>query len=144
MTPYMVKEQAIALLLWSNMNNVVNLIIKIYNVKKIDWMGYKLSKNNPYTYHHLIKKCDGGNVNVKNGAILTNDAHEYLNVIEAYDIELYEYINNVLKQINEQGFSPLKRQLLAIDFILKQFEQKYKNQTNSKGKQIIKIKYLDR
>lgn len=126
------------------MNNVVNLIIKIYNVKKIDWMGYKLSKNNPYTYHHLIKKCDGGNVNVKNGAILTNDAHEYLNVIEAYDIELYEYINNVLKQINEQGFSPLKRQLLAIDFILKQFEQKYKNQTNSKGKQIIKIKYLDR
>ena len=61
-----------------------------------------------------------------------------------YAPELYEYINNVLKQINEQGFGPLERQLLAINFILRQFEEKYKNITNSKGKQIIKTKYLDR
>ncbi len=126
------------------MNNITNLIIRIYNVKKIDWMGYKLEKNNPYTYHHLTKKCDEGKVSIENGAILTSNAHEYLNVIEMYDLELYEYINNVLKQINEQGFAPLERQLLAIDFILKQFEKKYRNKTNSKGKQIIKTKYLDR
>lgn len=126
------------------MKEITNSIIRIYNVKKIDWMGYKVSKNNPYTYHHLIKKCDRGKVSTENGAILTSNAHEYLNVIEMYDLELYEYINNVLKQINEQGFGPLKRQLLAINFILKQFEEKYKNKTNSKGKQIIKTKYLDR
>ena len=126
------------------MKNVTKLIIRIYNVKKIDWMGYKVSKDNPYTYHHLKKKCDGGKENIKNGAILTNYAHEYLNIIENYDYELYEYINNVLLQINEQGFAPLKRQLLAIDFILRQFEEKYKNQTNSKGKQLIKNKYFKR
>lgn len=126
------------------MKNVTKLIIRIYNVKKIDWMGYKVSKDNPYTYHHLKKKCDGGKENIKNGAILTNYAHEYLNIIENYDYELYEYINNILLQINEQGFAPLKRQLLAIDFILRQFEEKYKNQTNSKGKQLIKNKYFKR
>ena len=48
------------------MKNVTKLIIRIYNVKKIDWMGYKVSKDNPYTYHHLKKKCDGGKESIKN------------------------------------------------------------------------------
>ena len=126
------------------MKNVTKLIIRIYNVKKIDWMGYKVSKDNPYTYHHLKKKEYGGKEDLKNGAILTDIAHKYLHIIESRDKELYEYINNVLLQINEQGFAPLKRQLLAIDFILRQFEEKYKNQTNSKGKQLIKNKYFKR
>lgn len=126
------------------MKNVTKLIIRIYNVKKIDWMGYKVSKDNPYTYHHLKKKEYGGKEDLKNGAILTDIAHKYLHIIESRDKELYDLLNNVLWQINEQGFAPLKRQLLAIDFILRQFEEKYKNITNSKGKQIIKTKYLDR
>lgn len=126
------------------MKNVTKLIIRIYNVKKIDWMGYKVSKDNPYTYHHLKKKEYGGKEDLKNGAILTDIAHKYLHIIESRDKELYNLLNNVLWQINEQGFSPLKRQLLAIDFILRQFEEKYKNQTNSKGKQLIKNKYFKR
>lgn len=126
------------------MKNVTKLIIRIYNVKKIDWMGYKVSKDNPYTYHHLKKKEYGGKEDLKNGAILTDIAHKYLHIIESRDKELYDLLNNVLWQINEQGFSPLKRQLLAIDFILRQFEEKYKNQTNSKGKQLIKNKYFKR
>ena len=126
------------------MKNVTKLIIRIYNVKKIDWMGYKVSKDNPYTYHHLKKKEYGGKEDLKNGAILTDIAHKYLHIIESRDKELYDLLNNVLWQINEQGFAPLKRQLLAIDFILRQFEEKYKNQTNSKGKQLIKNKYFKR
>ena len=126
------------------MKNVTKLIIRIYNLKKIDWMGYKVSKDNPYTYHHLKKKEYGGKEDLKNGAILTDIAHKYLHIIESRDKELYDLLNNVLWQINEQGFAPLKRQLLAIDFILRQFEEKYKNQTNSKGKQLIKNKYFKR
>ncbi len=126
------------------MKNVTKLIIRIYNVKKIDWMGYKVSKDNPYTYHHLKKKEYGGKEDLKNGAILTDIAHKYLHIIESRDKELYDLLNNVLWQINEQGFAPLKRQLLAIDFILRQFEEKHKNQTNSKGKQLIKNKYFKR
>ena len=126
------------------MKNVTKLIIRIYNVKKIDGMGYKVSNDNPYTYHHLKKKEYGGKEDLKNGAILTDIAHKYLHIIESRDKELYDLLNNVLWQINEQGFAPLKRQLLAIDFILRQFEEKYKNQTNSKGKQLIKNKYFKR
>ena len=107
-------------------------------------MGYKVSKDNPYTFHHLKKKAHGGKEDLKNGAILTDIAHKYLHIIESRDKELYDLLNNVLWQINEQGFAPLKRQLLAIDFILRQFEEKYKNQTNSKGKQLIKNKYFKR
>ena len=126
------------------MKSVTNLMINEYGVRRVCFMGYKVSKDNPYTFHHLKKKEHGGKEDLKNGAILTDIAHKYLHIIESRDKELYDLLNNVLWQINEQGFAPLKRQLLAIDFILRQFEEKYKNQTNSKGKQLIKNKYFKR
>lgn len=126
------------------MKNITKIMIDQYNVQKIDWMGYKLNKDNPYTYHHLIKRENGGKEIIENGAILTRIAHEYLHKIECKDIELYNYINNVLKQINEQGFGPLKRQLLAIDFILRQFEKEHFGDSTKKGKVLIKNEYLKR
>lgn len=126
------------------MKNITKLMIDQYNVKKIDWMGYKLNKDNPYTYHHIFKKENGGKETIGNGAILTRIAHEYLHKIECKDIELYNYINNVLKQINEQGFEPLKRQLLAVDFILRQFEKEHFGDSTKKGKLLIKDSYLRR
>ena len=126
------------------MKNITKLMIEQYNVKKIDWMGYKLNKDNPYTYHHILKKENGGKERIENGAILTRIAHEYLHKIECKDIELYNYINNVLKQINEQGFEPLKRQLLAIDFILRQFEKEHFGDSTKKGKVLIKNEYFRR
>ena len=126
------------------MKNITKIMIDQYNVQKIDWMGYKLNKDNPYTYHHLIKRENGGKETIENGAILTRIAHEYLHKIECKDIELYNYINNVLKQINEQGFGPLKRQLLAIDFILRQFEKEHFGDSTKKGKVLIKNEYLKR
>ena len=120
------------------MKNVTKLIIRIYNVKKIDWMGYKVSKDNPYTYHHLKKKEYGGKEDLKNGAILTDIAHKYLHIIESRDKELYDLLNNVLWQINEQGFAPLERQLLAIDYILRIFEEKHQKDRAKSGKILIK------
>ena len=126
------------------MKNITKIMIDQYNVQKIDWMGYKLNKDNPYTYHHIVKKEHGGEETIENGAILTKIAHEYLHKIECKDIELYNYINNVLKQINEQGFAPLKRQLLAIDFILRQFEKEHLGDSTKKGKILIKNEYFRR
>lgn len=126
------------------MKNITKIMIDQYNVQKIDWMGYKLNKDNLYTYHHIVKKEHGGEETIENGAILTKIAHEYLHKIECKDIELYNYINNVLKQINEQGFGPLKRQLLAIDFILKMFEKEHFGDSTKKGKILIKNEYFRR
>ena len=126
------------------MKYIIKIMIDQYNVQKIDWMGYKLNKDNPYTYHHIVKKEHGGEETIENGAILTRIAHEYLNILEIRDLEKYIYVNNVLKQINEQGFGPLKRQLLAIDFILRQFEKEHFGDSTKKGKVLIKNEYLKR
>lgn len=122
---------------------ITNLMINEYGVKKICFMGYKVSKDNPYTFHHLKKKEHGGKQEIKNGAILTKIAHQYLHILENRDKELYDLLNNVLWQINEQGFAPLERQLLAIDYILKIFEEKYSNERSSSGKILIKREYRE-
>jgi hypothetical protein len=126
------------------MKKITNLMINMYNLKNIDFMGYKVSKDNPYTFHHLKKRCHGGKEVIENGAILTKLSHQYLHIVESRDLVLYEYINNVLKQINEQGFEPLKRQLLAIDYILKIFEEEHINDLSCKNKKLIKGEYLNR
>ena len=126
------------------MKNIIKIMINQYNIKKTDWMGYEVSKDNPYTYHHLLKKVNGGKEAIVNGAILTKIAHEYLNIIESRDNELYNYINNVLKQINEQGFMPLERQLLAIDAMLKMFEKDHRYDRTKSNKRLIKENYLKR
>ena len=126
------------------MREKLRIMINQYNIHKIDWMGYKLCKDNPYTYHHLQKKCNGGKETIANGAILTKTGHEYLHIVESRDMELYNYINNVLKQINEQGFMPLERQLLAIDAMLKMFEKDHRYDRTKSNKRLIKENYLKR
>lgn len=125
------------------MKSITNLMINEYGVKKICFMGYKVSKDNPYTFHHLKKKEHGGKEEIKNGAVLTKIAHQYLHILESRDKELYNLLNNVLWQINEQGFAPLDRQLLAIDYILRIFEEKYSNERSSSGKILIKREYKE-
>jgi len=126
------------------MREKLRIMINQYNIHKIDWMGYKVSKENPYTYHHLKKKCNGGKETIENGAVLTRTGHEYLHIVESRDMELYNYINNVLKQINEQGFMPLERQLLAIDAMLRMFEKDHRYDRTSKNKRLIKENHLKR
>ena len=126
------------------MKQITNLMVNMYNLKERDFAGYKVGKDNPYTYHHLVKRCLGGKEIIENGAILTKNSHEYLHIVESRDLELYNYINNVLKQINEQGHEPLLRQILAIDYLLKLFEQDHMNDRSSKNKRLIKSEYLRR
>lgn len=126
------------------MKEITRVMINIYNLKKTCFMGYKTSRENPYTYHHIKKRCHGGEISIKNGAILTKYAHEYLHIIESKDVELYEYINNVLMQINEQMHEPLERQIKAIWYMLEIFEEQHKNDTTSKGKVLIKNEYRRR
>ena len=126
------------------MKKILNLMIGYYNLQGIDFMGYKVNKHNPYTYHHILKRCHGGNETLENGAVLTKSSHQYLHIIETRDLEIYNQINNVLKQINEQGFAPLERQLLAIDYILRIFESEHFQDKTSKGKILIKREFLKR
>lgn len=126
------------------MKEILNLMISIYDLNGIDFMGFKVSKHNPYTYHHIKKKCMGGKETLENGAILTKIAHSYLHIIESRDLILYEYINSILKQINEQRTSPTEAQLKAIEYALCMFERVHIQDKSSKGKVLIKREFLKR
>ena len=113
------------------LKEVTKLLIQIYGDQGHDWMNYYLDKNNPYTFHHIKKKSQGGGYTLDNGALLTRLAHSYLHTIEQYDNETYLKLNLIFKRINESGQPPTVKQLKQIEFILKGFELKHK-----------KIKYM--
>lgn len=125
------------------MKEIVKIMAREYNLKGIDFMGYHLERNNPYTYHHIVKRCHGGEETKENGAILTRIAHEYLHIVESRELQLYVELNKVLKEINEQHYRPTEKQLLAIDYMLSMFEKEYEYDKTSKGKILIKKKYVE-
>ena len=124
------------------MKPIAKQMIKIYNLDKLCFMGYTLDKT--ASFHHIVKKENGGKEVIENGAVLNKTAHEYLHIIEYKDIGTYIAINKILKIINEQRDRPTVEQLEIISKILSMFEEEHKHDKTSKGKTLIKHKYLDR
>lgn len=124
------------------MRPITKEMIKVYNLDKWCFMGYKLDKN--ATFHHIVKKEHGGKEEIDNGAVLNPFAHQYLHIIECKDIRTYESINKILKVINEQRDKPTKEQLEIISYLLSMFEKDHIKDKNSKGKRLIRHQYLDR
>lgn len=125
------------------MRTITRDMIKIYNLDHTCFMGYKLNKNNA-TYHHIVKRENGGLLTLDNGAILTDVAHNYLHVIEYKDIETYIALNKIFEIINKQQSKPTPEQYSIINTLLVMFEEKHKDNKTSKGKSLIQHKYLER
>ena len=52
----------------------------------------------PLTYHHIIKVCDGGYKTVSNGAMLREDAHQWLhNDMEVHHEETFDLLNECMQ-----------------------------------------------
>lgn len=124
------------------MKDITKQMIKIYNLDKLCFMGYKLDKT--ATYHHILKKEYGGKEIIENGAVLNKEAHEYLHIIEYKDIATYIALNKILKIINDQKNAPTIEQYQIISTILKMFEKEHISDRTNKGKLLIKDKYLER
>ena len=91
-------------------------MLEIYKpISNLDWLNYRLVKKN-VTFHHIHKKCDGGKLEVSNGALLMPIAHEYLHAIECKDLEVYVLINKIFKKINEQRHEATEGQRQMIEF----------------------------
>lgn len=126
------------------MKGLTRAMAKEYRTRGNDWMGYTIQSINQLSYHHIQKKEDGGPFTWDNGALLRRDtAHEYLHIIEYKDLEIYNYINGILKQINTQGYQPTREELIAIRNVLLSFEREHCSDRNSKGKILIKSKYIE-
>lgn len=128
------------------MKEITKIMIDEWGMSNMDWMGYTLEKKEHFSYHHLIiPKRFGGKETIENGAILIQSAgHDYLHVIERIERKVFEDITWVLREINEQRYMPTKEQLARINHILKYFEEKYQGKTTSKGKPLIRQRFLRR
>lgn len=76
-------------------------MIQIFKPNGIDWMGYRMTEDNPYTFHHIVEKRDGGSLTIDNGAILTEKAHKKLNFYDLFCKEAYNEYQRLFKIINK-------------------------------------------
>jgi len=126
------------------MKNITKEMLKIYKpYSNLDWLNYKLVKKD-LTFHHIVKRCDGGKQEISNGALLMPIGHQYLHLIEYKDIDTYIAINKIFEYINQQRAEPTEDQRQIIEYLLQQFESEHKWDKGSKGKLLIKRKYLQR
>lgn len=82
------------------------------------WMGYKVSKKNPFTYHHIVERRNGGGVTMDNGAVLTRIAHDDLNRIEQSRRSYYKVLNELFKELNSTMKPPTKEYYMEVYDIL--------------------------
>lgn len=126
------------------MKKVVRDMLKIYKpYSSLDWMNYKLVKKD-VTFHHIQKRCDGGRLEINNGGLLMPNSHAYLHLIEFLDLDTYLALNEIFKDVNSQGYEPEYEQRLIIESLLSAFESVHRWDKGSKGKLLIKRKYLER
>ena len=134
------------------MRAVTNLMINDYGLKKLhtDMMGYKVVRNNDYSFHHLIiphrdcarKRIPSDGYVDWNGAILSSrTSHPYIHVIERFDRKMFEDITNELVEINKQGYVD-REHLLRIYDMLDDFEHEFGKEHTKKGKKIIKPEFV--
>lgn len=126
------------------MKQITREMLRIYKpISNLDWLNYKLVKRE-LTFHHIVKKCDGGREIITNGALIMPIPHQYLHIIEFKDWKTYKHINDVFRLINDQKYEPTQEQRETLEYILQEFETKHKDDRTSRGKRLIKIEYLDR
>lgn len=108
------------------MSVILNQMIKIYGISEYDWMNFKITKDNPLTFHHIVKKEAGGDKSIDNGALLTRLAHKYIHQIEHDDIKMFYRLNECLQKINDSKESPTEEMISYINYLLEQYEDKHK------------------
>lgn len=117
------------------MNGKLKKLINIYQPDGTDWMNFEYGKSNPYTYHHITKKENGGTSEVRNGAILTKKAHIYLHYLETADPDSYRRLNYMFNYLNSTMCPPTSEYYLIIEKIL-EVAQPYQE----KNKELIRTR----
>lgn len=126
------------------MKQITREMLKIYKpTSNMDWLNYKLVKKD-LTFHHIVKKVNGGFEEISNGALLMPIPHQYLHVIEYKEWKTYKHLNDMFRIINDQRHEPTLEQRETIECILQDFEYKHKDDKTTRGKRLIKPEYKKR
>ena len=126
------------------MKQVTKEMIKIYKPLDLDWMNYRVTRQNPITFHHIVKKEHGGLYTFDNGALLTETGHRYLHIIEYKEAKIFDMLNKMFEIINRQQHAPTQEQREIVEYLLNEFYQLHKNDKTSKGKTLIKYDFTKR
>ena len=120
-------------------------LIKKWDIRDVDFMGYKKQKDDIFTFHHLLVPARyGGRYELWNGVVLcVKTSHPYLHVIEHIDISTFMYITDLM--INEKIMGKLDLGILKeIDNVLKDFEKEHENDRYKNKKRVLKPEFLNR
>ena len=91
--------------------NVLLRMFDRYKTEDEDWMGFKLTDNNTYTFHHIRERRNGGKQELENGAILTIFAHQFLNYLDLHCKRAYNDYRTIFRRINKNN-GPIPDDLL--------------------------------
>ncbi len=93
-------------------------MFKIYKINGFDWMNFALTRRNPYTFHHIVSRSNGGADSIENGAILTRKAHDLLHLLEYICPDAYRKLQIIFTEINVSRKAPSEEHIHEIDEIL--------------------------
>ena len=136
------------------MRCITKEMIYYYKLKQLgfDFMGYYITKHKcELSYHHIIIpkfECRLNNLGegyyMWNGVILRQKtAHEYIHVIERYDLDRFDAITSELLDEKIKGFIDFEN-IRIINDILISFEKEYIDKTTNDGHYIIQERYFNR
>ena len=107
------------------MDTVLKHLVIMYEIKEYDWLNFKITKDNPLTFHHIKKEQHGGEKSFKNGAPLTDLGHSYLHQIEAKDKRIFYELSKQLQRINDSKTKITGRDKKIIERLLLEYETKH-------------------
>lgn len=131
------------------MRPITKEMIKIYNIKKLDFMGYDIKRKESLSFHHLIiprrQSKDfgiGDGYYMWNGALLVQEtSHNYLHLIEQKDYEIFCRITSEMIDQNIKGRLDIEN-LKKIKDLLLYFERENEDLRDKKGKLLIKKEFI--
>ena len=127
------------------MKRIIKDMLEIYVPNSnLDWMNYRIYDPKDLTFHHIIKREDGGKEKISNGAILLREPHQYLHVIEYKALDVYISLNKIFEIVNKQNTEPTEEQREIVEYLLNKFEYEHEEELNAKGKILIKDSYKKR
>lgn len=125
------------------MKEITNLMLNVYKLEEIDFMGYEFNKSNASFHHLLVPRRRGGEESIENGAILNRKtSHPYLHIVEGRDYEKFLEITSEMLDENIKGRLDIEN-IKRIDEILDAFEREHSGDTTAKGRSLIKEEYVE-
>jgi len=109
-------------------SNVMKTLYDLYIVNDTDIFNFKAGKDNPITYHHIIKVEDlealgfPTTKTIANGLVLTRDSHSYLHLIEDYAPDIFYHINKIILLITKERRSITLEERSLLQILLEAYE----------------------